>query len=58
MKTYDQLSEAEKQKIEYEAKAKNEARDQDLSAWGCAGFMVLLFFFFLLIYELIKSLIN
>ena len=56
MKTYDQLSEAEKQKIEYEAKAKNEARDQDLSAWGCAGFMVLLFF--LLIYELIKSPIN
>lgn len=56
MKTYDQLSEAEKQKIEYEAKVKNEARDQDLIAWGCAGYMAVLFF--LLIYALLSALAN
>ena len=56
MKTYDLLSEAEKQKIEYEAKAKSEAREQDLSAWGCAGFMAVLFF--LLIYVLLSALAN
>lgn len=56
MKTYDLLTEAEKQKIEYEAKVKNEAHDQDLSAWGCAGFILTLAG--ILIYGLIKSLTN
>jgi hypothetical protein len=54
MKTYDQLSEAEKQKIEYEAKAKTNARNDDLSAWGCAG--VILSILGLLLYTLITTL--
>ena len=56
MKTYDLLTEAEKQKIEYEIKAKNEASSDELSAWGCAGFILTLAG--ILIYELIKSLTN
>jgi hypothetical protein len=53
MKTYDQLTEAEKQKIEYEAKAKTDARNDDLAQWGCAG--VILVILGLLLYTLIAS---
>ena len=54
MKTYDQLSEAEKQKIEYEAKAKTDARNDDLAQWGCAG--VIFSILGLLLYTLITTL--
>ena len=38
----------EKEKIDYEIKAKIDARNKDLGEWGCAGIIVIALFFILI----------
>jgi len=47
--------EEEKEKIDYEIQAKKNARNENLSDWGCAGFLAIMFF---LIAIIIASIFN
>jgi hypothetical protein len=41
------MTREEKEKINYEIKAKINARNKDIEEWGCAGLLAIIFFFVL-----------
>ena len=49
------MTQKEKEKIDYEIKAKTDARNKDLGEWGCAGLIA--FFLFFMIMVVIAALI-
>jgi len=42
------MTQEEKEKIDYEIKAKIDARNKDIGEWGCAGLLAIIFFFILI----------
>ena len=41
------MTQEEKEKIDYEIKAKIDARNKEIGEWGCAGLLAIIFFFIL-----------
>jgi len=50
------MTKEEKEKIDYEIKAKMDARNKDIAEWGCAGWIaIILLFCLVLVFKIITK---